>query len=59
MDNLSLRKVQDPHASNNYRVILKTEHDGEFEIGLQCSDTAWTWAVNTVVPRRNHCSIKS
>jgi hypothetical protein len=32
MDHLSLRKV--PHqAPNNYRVILKTEHDGEFEIG--------------------------
>jgi hypothetical protein len=33
MDHLSLRKVQHPQAPNNYRVILKTEHDGEFEMG--------------------------
>jgi hypothetical protein len=33
MDNLSIRKVQHPQAPNNYRVILKTEHNGEFEIG--------------------------
>jgi hypothetical protein len=51
MDHLLLRKVQHPQAANNYRVILKTEYDGEFEIGsigvqtFTSSDTAWTWGL--------------
>lgn len=60
MDHLLLRKVQHPQAPNNYRVILKTEHDGEFEIGsigvqtFTSSDTAWTWGIDTVLPLRDH-----
>jgi hypothetical protein len=60
MDHLSLRKVQHPQAANNYRVILKTEHDGEFEIGsigvqtFTSRDTAWTWGIDTVMPMRDH-----
>lgn len=59
MDTLGLRKVQHPQAPNNYRVILKTEHDGEFEIGsigvqtFTSSDTAWTWGIDTVMPMRD------
>jgi hypothetical protein len=60
MDNLSIRKVQHPQAPNNYRVILKTEHDGEFEIGsigvkaFTSRDVAWTWGIDTVLPMREH-----
>jgi hypothetical protein len=59
MDHLSLRKVQHPQAPNNYRVILKTGHDGEFEIGsigvqiFTSSDTTWTWGIDTVMPMRD------
>jgi hypothetical protein len=60
MDNLSIRKVQHPQAPNNYRVILKTEHDGELEIGsigvkaITSRDTAWVWGIDTVLPMRDH-----
>ena len=60
MDHLNLRKVQHPQAPNNYRVILKTEHDGEVEVGsigvqtFTSSDTAWTWGIDTVLPLRDH-----
>jgi hypothetical protein len=41
-------------------VILKTEYDGEFEIGsigvkiFTSADTAWTWGIDTVLPLRDH-----
>jgi hypothetical protein len=62
MASLFLRKVQHPQAPNNYRMILKTEHDGEFEIGsigvqtFTSRDTAWTWGIDTVLPMRVHQS---
>jgi hypothetical protein len=41
-------------------VILKTEYDGEFEIGsigvqtFTSTDTSWTWGIDTVIPMRDH-----
>jgi hypothetical protein len=62
MDQLYLRKVQHPQAADNYRVILRTEHDNEFEIGsigvqtFTSGDTAWTWGIDTVMPMLDHQS---
>jgi hypothetical protein len=62
MDRLALRRVQHPQATNNFRVILKTEHDGEVgigSIGLKAftgNNAAWTWSIDTVMPLRDYQS---
>jgi hypothetical protein len=60
MSHLYLRKVDHPQARNSYRVILKTEHDGEFEIGsigiktFTSTDDRWTWGIDSAIPMRAH-----
>lgn len=57
MDHLLLRKVQHPQAANNYRVILKTEYDGEFEIGsigVKIFTSADTRGPGEFLPLRDH-----
>jgi hypothetical protein len=59
MDELYLRKINHPQAPNNYRVILKSDGD-ETEIGsigiqhFTSDDTSWVWAIDTVLPMREH-----
>jgi len=53
--NLYLRRVVQPQAHENYRVILKLDGD-EFEIGsigVQLG-AAWAWGIDTVIPMRAH-----
>lgn len=58
---LYLRKVDHPQARDNYRVILKTEHDGEIQLGsigmthfhVEHEDR-WHWGIDTVIPMRSH-----
>lgn len=54
---LYLRKITHPQASDNHRVVLKTD-ETEFEIGSIgtqgsiSASTVWTWGIDTVVPMR-------
>jgi len=58
MTSLYLRKVQHSQAPNNFRVVLKTDHAEEFEVGsigvpsFTSRDIAWTWGIDTVLPLR-------
>jgi hypothetical protein len=55
---LYLRKVAGhPQATNNYRVVLKSD-EGEMEIGSIGTqfkagpDPVWRWGIDTVIPMR-------
>jgi|SRR5579872_228810 len=60
MARLYFRKLEHSQAPNNYRAVLKSEHEGEIEIGsigvqaFASRDVAWTWGIDTVVPLRDH-----
>jgi len=53
---LYLRKV----GKDMYRVILKSEEDGDIELGsislttFTSMNTRWTWGIDTVIPMRSH-----
>jgi hypothetical protein len=54
---LTLRKVDHPQATDNYRVILKPEEADEVEIGsvgvnLYHVERSWAWGIDTVIPMR-------
>ncbi len=54
---LYLRKVNHPQATDNYRVILKSEEAEDVEIGsigvnLYHVERTWHWGIDTVIPMR-------
>jgi hypothetical protein len=50
---LFLRKVIHPTATDNYRVIVKSDGD-EIEVGsIGIQFDGWSWGIDTVIPMRD------